>query len=95
MHIVHIVDAVVVLDLLQGLADELKTFDLTDQCKLMLAKYKLLSTKITLDNTSESYKAVARALQDGKHNKIFSVGYVIKFFSQIVSFRVKALTGLN
>ena len=65
-----LLDAVVILDLLQGLADELKSFDLANQCKLMLAKYKLLNTKISLENTNEAYQAVARALQDGKYSQM-------------------------
>ena len=62
----HFTDCVVILDLLQGLADQLKSLDLEDQSKLMLLKYKLLNTKINYDNASESYKAVAKAFQDGE-----------------------------
>ena len=64
---VHITDCVIILDLLQGLADHLKSLDLENQNKLMLLKYKLLNTKIDQENVSEAYKTVAKAFQDGEY----------------------------
>ena len=63
----HFTDCVIILDLLQGLADHLKSLDLENQSKLMLLKYKLLNTKINAKNASEAYKAVAKAFQDGEY----------------------------
>ena len=54
------------MDLLEGLADHLKTLDLSDQRRLMLTKFSLLKPAGALDNYSNvAYKEVAKALRDG------------------------------
>lgn len=68
----YIPESAVMLDLLQGLANTLKTCDFTEQRELMLKKYKLLSTKVDKYNRCEAYTAWKRALENGRTKNIYA-----------------------
>ena len=60
------VEAAVMLDVVQGLADQLKNMDTTLQRELMLRKYRLLTAAVDINNKEASYAAARKALEEGK-----------------------------